>query len=1011
MKTDRSFPLLLVCFFLSGTAALVYETAWTREFAFVFGTSELAIATVLAAYMGGLAAGAAIAGRLARRIVRPVWVYGLLELGIALAALAVPFAITLARGLYVWIFGGHGNLADSAGGTSTALFYLAASFVILFFPTAMMGATLPLLARHAVREDSQIGSRIGLLYGINTAGAVVGTISAAFVLLPALGLRATIAVAAGINALVFVAAWVLARHGGKIAPERSIRRRATRGSWILPMMLLSGALSFGYEVLWVRLLTHLVGGSVHAFASMLGSFLSGIAIGAALASRFASSPRRATLGFGLAQLGIALLSLAAFAWVERIPGLTVALEQRGIATVFVHTIAAMATLFPAALCIGATFPFAVRVLARDEGDAGPASARVYSWNTLGSIVGSILSAFWLLPLLGFEGSLALFVGLNLLLAACAALAFETRRFWLFALAAVAAGALVFLPPARPWALLYSTPMSNITWGKARFFAVGRSSTVLLSDQLRSFHLRTNGLPEAGITRQGTWPNRHPLARWLTNLPVLARPEARTMLVVGLGGGMAVEAVADTIEQIDVVELEPEVVEANRVIAAERWRDPLADPRVRVHINDARNALLLADRSFDAIVSQPSHPWAGGAAHLYTQEFFLLARERLAPDGVFVQWIGLPFVDEELFRGLLAALDASFPHVRVYAPPPGGGVLFIASRTPFDFDATTARALASAPEFFAIIGLHDPAQVSAALVLDEQGVRSLARGAEPNRDGHNRLQARSADLGDESLARRLLDVTGSADPLVGNLDGDSRLFPILRFVEAARAEKIAEALDDPIERKTALAIAGMKADKREGPRKLLEEVLAAEPRHEEARAALMRLSVARLVRQGPEAGSPVPLPLTDVESVVVEAWRAREGNAGAVALRELDPALAAIPESHPLYREAVRLRVQWRLASPRPGDGRDDEREEALDLAYDALGQSPDPASILLIAQAEDASGNPVAVLELLRLLGERLEDGRRTGAYVNEARRLLRGLPDDPATRELRSAVSRFFGL
>src|SRR5881409_866272 len=179
MRRDRSFFWLLCCFLLSGLAALIYETAWTHEFAFVFGTSELAVATVLAAYMGGLGAGAALAGRYGQRLSRPVLAYGVLELGIGIAALAVPLGIAASRWLYVTSFGSQEVLPD-AGGLTTALFYLACSFLILLVPTAMMGATLPLLVRHSVRTDREIGRRIGALYAVNTAGAVVGTVAAAF---------------------------------------------------------------------------------------------------------------------------------------------------------------------------------------------------------------------------------------------------------------------------------------------------------------------------------------------------------------------------------------------------------------------------------------------------------------------------------------------------------------------------------------------------------------------------------------------------------------------------------------------------------------------------------------------------------------------------------------------------------------------------------------------------------------------------------------------------------------
>ena len=202
------FLAVLACFALSGFAGLLYQTAWMRQFSVVFGTSELAVVAVLASYMAGLAAGAAAAARWIRRVRRPVLVYGLLELGIAVSALLVPLALRAARGVYVWLFGGRPELPE-AGLVTHWIFFLIASFLILSVPTVCMGATLPLLTRHVVRRPDQIGRRVGLLYATNTAGAVAGTLTAAFVLLPRVGLQTTVWAGVGVNLLVFViAVWI-----------------------------------------------------------------------------------------------------------------------------------------------------------------------------------------------------------------------------------------------------------------------------------------------------------------------------------------------------------------------------------------------------------------------------------------------------------------------------------------------------------------------------------------------------------------------------------------------------------------------------------------------------------------------------------------------------------------------------------------------------------------------------------------------------------------------------------
>jgi len=1010
MPRDRAFPLLLACFLLSGLAALIYETAWTREFSFVFGTSDLAVATVLAAYMAGLAAGAALAGRYAARLARPILVYGLLELGIAISALAVPFAIAAARLLYVALFGSQEALPD-AGGLATPLFYLACSFLILFVPTALMGATLPLLARYAVREDAQIGTRIGTLYAVNTAGAVGGVVLAGFVLLPEVGLRATIACAAAVNALVFGAAWALARSAPALAPDDAAAAPAAgalaggRARWILPAILASGFASFTYEVLWVRLVGHVVGSGTQAFATMLASFLAGIAIGSAVASRLATNARRAALGFGVAQLGVAAGSYAAFAIVNRVPDLADALMRSGRSATGADVAVCMVTLFPAALCIGATFPFAVRVLARRGGDAGPASARVYAANTAGSIAGSVCAGFFLVPGLGFAGTLVACVAINLALAAAAALLVGPWRRGLAAVAVAGAIALAIAPPGTPWAILRATSLGMRAWGPVAYLGVGRSSTVLLTNQRTSYGLRTNGLPEAGVPMTASAFKRGGVTHWLTGLPLLARPEARSLLLVGFGGGMALETVPASVERIDVIELEPEVIAANRSVAKQRYRDPLSDPRVHVHLNDARNALSLARASFDVIVSQPSHPWAGGAAHLYTHEFFSLVRSRLSPDGVFVQWIGLPFVDDELFRSLLATLQDVFPYVRAYSPPPDGSVLFLASNAPFDMEASTARALAAAPERFAEVGVSAPEVVTASLLLDEQAVREVSRGAPLNRDGYNRLAGRSARLGDAALRPKIDEFIAPVDPLVRARPQSADVFVLLRYVRSSRAKRIAASLPDPVDRAVGEALAEIEEGKRVGPLARIRSALAQNPRHVEARAAMLRLS-AGAIADGASPDTIVAPPLSDAERAVAAGWAARASDAHGEALRALEPQLAAIPASHPLGADAVRLRVQARIASGDPALA-----QEATVLAEASLDDRPEPSSILLRAEASAAAGDHVAALETLGDLVDHLDPKLPSAlAIVRRARDLARSMPDEGDLRLLRQNTLQRLG-
>ena len=968
---DRTLALVLACFFLSGASALVYQTAWTREFAFAFGTSELAVATVLAAYMGGLAAGAALAGRVATRVRRPVLAYGVLELAIGVAALLVPAAMRGATALYVALFAGPGTPA--VGGLGTALFYAACAFAILAVPTACMGATLPLLARHAVRDDRELGGRVGLLYAVNALGAVAGTLAAGFVLVPRLGLGPTVGCAVAANALIFGLA-VLAARGApaapgpaaaapeaagprrRAAPAAALRPTAAGGRAVLALMLVSGAASFTYEVLWTRLLGQLLGASVYAFATMLASFLVGIALGAAAAARLATDRRRAAAGLAAAEAAVAAFSLAALPVLEALAGWAGGLEARTGGGSPLGAAIAGATLLPSTLAIGATFPFAVRIAAVGAEDAGPASARVYAWNTVGAIAGALGAGFALIPALGFAATLAAAALANAALALGALALVPPPRRRLAALALPLAAGLAALWPQTPWRVLRTTPQSRAPLaGELRFFAAGRSTTVLLLERDGAFFLTNNGLPEAAVLPRGAVPVRDATLHGLALLPTLLRPDARRVLVVGLGGGSLLELVPPSVERLDVVELEPEVVAANAAIGPERRADPLVDPRVRVVANDARSALALSGERFDAIVSQPSHPWTAGASHLYTREFFELARSRLREDGVLVQWIGPTYVDEALLRILVATLADAFPHVRVYQARRAAGIVLAGSRAPFAGPADAGAALAAAPEAFTAAGLRRAEDAFASLLLDEEGARRFAAGAPLNTDRRNHLQIRSPRLrAERAPALALEDLVlrrGLAPPVPPGLDRAALVRALLARGFAARARAVAAESPDAGARRLALALVAERSGRGDLALAEYRALLDAGAGGVEARAGLIRVLRERAAsepsaRRGGEPG----------EAALVRAF-ARLATGEPAAVLEDDAALAALPPSHPLYADAIRVRAEARIASGVPARAR--EAARLLDLL--APGEAG-PADFLARARAAATARDPALLL-------------------------------------------------
>ncbi|MFK7897138.1 MAG: fused MFS/spermidine synthase [Myxococcota bacterium] len=939
---DLRFLLLLVCFFVSGFAALLYQTAWTREFAFLFGTSELAVVAVLAAYMGGLALGAAAASRFVGRLTRPVLAYGVLELGIAIGALCVPLFISIVQGVYLSLAGGLDAPPESMALT-TALFHLAGSFLVLVPCTALMGATLPLLARYAVSEDAQVGPRIGILYAVNTFGAIAGTLVAAFVFLPEFGLRQTVYIGIAGNAVVFLAAAALARGLAGMPPEDEAKPQTSGGfHWILPAMTASGAVSFLYEVLWTRLLGQVLGGSTAAFASMLSSFLLGIALGSALASRFATTREAAARGFALVQLGIGVLAWIAFRASDLLPTLAQAVGASPAAPA-PGAAAAGIVLLPVTLCIGATFPFAVRLLAQDADEAAAVSGRVYAWNTVGSIIGAILAGFFLLPLIGLENTATVGVVTSLLLAAAAAWFAAPRRAVLagIAVAALALALVVGLP--RPIGLLMHSAISGTRInGELYYLGVGRSATVTVVEHATGWRLLTNGLPESGVERAEVPDLRFNETAWLSLLPTAARPETKEMLIIGLGGAKTLEATASSVESIDVIELEEEVVTANRLIP--RPTKPLDDPRVTLRLGDARGAMNLSKKTYDAIVSQPSHPWTSGASHLYTREFFELTHSKLNKGGIFIQWIGAGFVDVNLFGSLMASMTEVFPYVHVYRPVPAA-LVFMASDEPIDLLESAPRALAAAPDSFSIYGIHRVEDFLASWSLDSVGVGQLSENSPLNTDDHNRLATTRLPPSEAQTNRQAFDTSLAAVEVfsperLAAVEAAAVLRRMTWNGERQRAQSLLQRLS-PAARLATQGWFLMDGGRVKRAQAQFREALAIDPAQPSARAGLIASYA---------GGELDPASLSPREQAALKASE-RMAESDWAGLRAIDGELAQIQPGDLLFDGVYRARTAWRIEIGDAEQGR-----EALVLIDRLLTRQRTPDHYFMRAKAGARAG-------------------------------------------------------
>ena len=950
-KTQQDTLTLLAviaCFVMSGFAALLYQTAWLRQFSLTFGTSDIAIATVLAAYMGGLALGAMIAGRYASRVKNPVLVYGLLEMGIALSALAVPLLLLVARNLYVYALGDQPSPPD--GNTiGQPIFYLLTGFVVLALPTGFMGATLPLLTRHAVQNDKELGPRIALLYATNTGGAVIGTLVAAFILLPRLGLNGTVWVGVAVNAAVFVIATLLATRSpacintlseknssptvgfiekciipffdSSLTQKHKLKKLfQSNEGWILPLILISGAISFIYEVLWTRMLSHVMGGSIYAFATMLAAFLTGIAIGGGLAGKIAGTRERAIIAFAFAQVLIAVFSIVVYRWM--VPLIPSSLNTYQIA------IYAALVMLPATFFVGATLPLAIRVLAKDEKQAMTSTAYVYSWNTVGAIIGSILAGFYLIPALGFEGTIHIAIALNIGLALWTLATITTPKPVYLGLTAILLVAVILVyKPSRPIAVISSTGFipNYLSNPREIYYGVGRSSTVLMVEEDGYYYLRTNGLPEASIASKGSPPIRDP-EKWLTALAVAARPSTENMLVIGFGGGVALEGVPASVSQVDVIEIEPEVIEANSYLQGLRNIDPLEDPRFNIIINDARNALRLTSKTYDTIVSQPSHPWTAGASHLFTKEFIAEAKSHLNDDGVFVQWINSEFVEEQLLRTLTATLVDEFANVRLYHPA-AQVLMFLASDESLDLEdqlIDSGQPFNSDIMHYSRIGMNSVEDLFAALAMDEDGTRSFAYDSPLSTDNNNLMATHSNSKADGLLLPALLELFEPYDPLIQDNSWVHTSFGdvinygylarrIIQLGQYKRLEKLAEKMTDESDQLELYGILYESKFETDNARQAFLEAINVNPRNMQARYNLIKDWLGLVgTEDAPEDIQTISAEITGPARVVIDGWLYGQ-NQDWESLAELDYELGLSRITDAWYPAAAQLRAGWRTS--------------------------------------------------------------------------------------------------
>lgn len=723
---------IVVVFLLSGATSLVYQVIWVRKLSLFLGSDVYAAALTLSVFMGGLSIGSWMAGRVGDRTRRPLVAYGFCEVGVAVLAIAFPWLLDALRGTYETIYRAHFD-------TAPWLYHLArlgVASVSLLLPTALMGATLPLLVRQFVESAEVIAQRTGFLYAVNTLGALLGTVATGFVLLPTFGVSATVWATASVNLAiggVAVAMGFRSAADPKVVQKGAASARLDRVQRLaIVAIALSGFAALALEVVWTRLLVQSFSATVYAFAIMLASFLLGLYLGSQNASAIVDR-QPSPIGYLVALelwLGasVTLLAVASYAvpalFGHLVWGLTgVTAGAFGASSVVAQFAVAVLLLIVPTMLLGATFPTVIKIVTPEVDHRANRTGMVYAANTAGALLGSLAGGFAILPTFGARIGLLV---IALVFACSGAIMMvgsgrwsELRRPAIIVPVAVATLASV-LAAALPNQRVLNFNMQRSSNPRVLYHGEGVAHTIdVVQNDRGHIIMAVNGNIEADTTLT---QRRHFVLK--AHLPLLLHPEPKTVAIVGLGLGITLRSIVrhPGIEQIRLIELAPEMVEAHAHLRDLTDR-ALEDRRLQLRIDDGRNFMTMSDERFDLVTADPIHPRITGVGYLYTREYYQAIRNRLRPGGIVLQWMPMYSISPASFDVAFRTFALVFPHASFWYVRGHG--LFVATLDDFTFDygAFAERFMYQAVrDDFASIGIGSPEELLGHLLMDAAHVK-------------------------------------------------------------------------------------------------------------------------------------------------------------------------------------------------------------------------------------------------------------------------------------------------
>ena len=771
----RSMLLYLLLFF-SGAAALIYQVLWIRQLSLVVGVEVYSIAIAVSAFFAGLAAGGALLGRIADRWNRPLLGYALLEFGVALAGILATLALGHAAGPFV-------IMQDHAGFLAWAI-----PFLLVGVPAFFMGGTLPVAVRSQTRAFTDLAKAGGWIYAANTAGGISGALLVPFVLVPHLGVIGTSVAAAILNIFAACLALIL-RHtaeGDLSTMKREvvpIGGRATQSRTALILYGVAGGIALGYEVVWSQAMAQFLSTRVFAFSIVLATYLGGLVIGAALCARFGHAFRDTWGVFGflitaagvVAVLEIAVLSL----WQLRIQfvagNFAFALTGNELARMCAQfLVAALGIVLLPTILLGAAFPAALK-LAASAAHSGRDVGAVLALNTVGGIVGTLLTGFFLIPVLGLVRTLGLLAIAAAMVGALAAVlgSATTRKMqWLvLGLGTLAVVVSVLTPPDRLERLLLTTRGG----GALLFYEESRGATVAVAEHISGDNAFRR-LYIQGVSNSGDAMPSLRYMRLQALLPLLIhRGEPRSALVIGFGTGITTGALLryPHLEKRVCAELLPAVVGAGDLFP-ENY-NAAHDSTVQIRMRDGRQELLRSEEKYDLITLEPPPPSAEGVVNLYSRDFYQLAKKRLDQNGMLAQWLPISTQNDEDTRSLVRSFLDVFPYATLWTTELHE-MLLIGSDAPIELDAREIATRFADPQISATlsaVGVASPAALLATYVTDRQGLERYVSNALPVTDNDPRIEYSTwvRELEITRVLPKLLSL--QSDPPLTNADDEMR----------------------------------------------------------------------------------------------------------------------------------------------------------------------------------------------------------------------------------------------